>query len=60
MSADAKTAAACPRCGCTRLFGPAVVISPTGKHRYYDCPRCHCLVVEDRRTGRLVAKAGAW
>jgi hypothetical protein len=50
----------CPVCGCAKLFGPAFIITVDDgeEHSYYDCQRCHTLllVVE----GNLVAKAGAW
>ena len=58
--AGVKTDACCPRCGCERLFGPATIVDPEGLYRYYSCPRCHSLVLEDPATGRLLARAGAW
>ena len=49
----------CPVCGSVNLFGPATIIdSHSNEHSYYDCARCHTLLlVVD---GELVAKAGAW
>jgi len=51
--------APCPVCGSVKLFGPATIIdSHSNEHSYYDCARCHTLLlVVD---GELVAKAGAW
>ena len=49
----------CPHCGVGRLFGPATICGPGEKVvTYYDCPRCHSIVVEE--DGTLVARAGAW
>ena len=49
----------CPHCGVDRLFGPATIRVPGDKVvTYYDCPRCHCIVVDE--DGTLVARAGAW
>jgi hypothetical protein len=60
----------CPVCNAAWLYGPAEIIvglatdrpedsdSGTQTFAYYDCPRCHhLLLVVD---GELVAKAGAW
>lgn len=59
--AGAKSDAKCPHCGCERLFGPGVINDDLGqRHNYYSCPRCHSLVLENRETGELVARAGTW
>lgn len=58
--AGKQSDATCPRCGHPRLYGPATIVDPEGSYRYYDCPRCHSLVLEDPATGDLVARAGAW
>lgn len=51
---------ACPHCGATRLFGPAVIVDQHGvEHRYYDCACCHMMLLVDP-DGTLTAKAGAW
>jgi DNA-directed RNA polymerase subunit RPC12/RpoP len=53
---DSRT---CPHCGCDRLFGPAQWLGPGDLvTTYYDCARCHSIVVEE--DGVLVARAGAW
>ena len=49
----------CPHCGVDRLFGPETIRGPGDLvTTYYDCPRCHSIVVEE--DGVLVARAGAW
>ena len=51
--------AVCPLCGASPLFGPATIVGPGDLvTTYYDCPRCHSIVVEE--DGVLVAHAGAW
>lgn len=51
----------CPDCGCTRLYGPAIIVDSHGvEHRYYDCARCHCMVLE-LADGTLAARGQvAW
>lgn len=49
----------CPKCGSEKLFGPGIIVDEAGaEHSYYDCARCHSLVlVVD---GALAIRAGAW
>ena len=51
----------CPACKCVKLHGPGyIVVNDTRPeavtYRYWDCARCHCLVVEDPTTKELSAK----
>jgi len=51
----------CPHCGSHKLFGPAIIVSEFGvEYEYYDCARCHTLILVNPVSGELQAKAGAW
>ncbi len=54
----AEHAHTCPACGSTRLFGPAEVRIEGEAFSYYDCSRCHRLLL--LVDGRLEVRAGAW
>lgn len=59
--AGTKADVCCPYCSTERLFGPSAIVDELGlEHRYYSCPCCHHLVLEDRVTGELIARSGAW
>lgn len=48
----------CPLCGSEKLFGPSEILCEDESWTYYDCARCHTLLlVVD---GELVVKATAW
>lgn len=55
----AEHARVCPVCGSTRLFGPAEVRVDGEAFSYYDCSRCHrlLLVVGDRLEPRAGARS---
>jgi len=48
----------CPNCGSAKLFGPAEIVTDVESFFYYDCARCHALLLV--LDGKLVARAGAW
>lgn len=49
----------CPHCGSRHLFGPATICVGEAERHYYDCARCHSMVLVEA-DGSLTAMAGAW
>lgn len=48
----------CPICGSAKLFGPAEIVCESESWIYYDCARCHTMLL--LVDGKLDARAGAW